>query len=93
MTVPSTPGSSLLKEECASCCHIDVSPVGSSSTGKEEISLSSLNDDCDYEKLRAVDPHMADQVHPNDSRKIHRYLQMYELTGLQPSVVWILLLF
>lgn len=41
----------------------------------------------DYDQLKGIDPRMAEQIHPNDIRKIKRYLQMYEQTGLLPSMV------
>ena len=38
-----------------------------------------------YERLREVDPVMADRLHPRDSRKIARSLQVYEQHGKQHS--------
>ena len=40
-----------------------------------------------YEKLREVDPIMADRLHPSDSRKIARSLQVYEQHGKQHSQI------
>ena len=51
---------------------------------KEEIAVETSSK---YDKLKALDPEMADQIHPNDSRKIHRYLDLYKQTGVLPSVV------
>ena len=38
-----------------------------------------------YEKLKDIDPAMADRVHPNDSRKIARSLQVFQQTGVRHS--------
>ena len=38
-----------------------------------------------YERLREVDPVMADRLHPRDSRKIARSLQVYKQHGKQHS--------
>ena len=40
-----------------------------------------------YEKLRKVDPIMADRLHPGDSRKIARSLQVYEQHGKPHSQI------
>lgn len=40
-----------------------------------------------YEKLREVDPVMADRLHPSDSRKIARSLQVYEQHGKPHSEI------
>ena len=40
-----------------------------------------------YEKLREVDPVMADRLHPSDSRKIARSLQVYEQHGRPHSQI------
>ena len=40
-----------------------------------------------YEKLREVDPTMADRLHPSDSRKIARSLQIYEQHGKPHSKI------
>lgn len=34
-----------------------------------------------HERLRNVDPHAADRIHPHDSQRIQRALEVYELTG------------
>jgi len=34
-----------------------------------------------YTKLRHIDPEMAAQLHPNDSQRIQRALEIYEITG------------
>ena len=41
----------------------------------------------EYEYLKTIDPIAASRVHPNDSRKVKRQLQIYELTGRLPSEV------
>ena len=54
-----------------------------SKTKSEELShVKSL-----YEKLREVDPFMADRLHPSDSRKIARSLQVYEQHGRPHSEI------
>lgn len=40
-----------------------------------------------YEKLREVDPIMADRLHPSDTRKIARSLQVYKQHGKQHSQI------
>ena len=40
-----------------------------------------------YERLREVDPIMADRLHPNDSRKIARSIQVFEEQGIQHSKI------
>lgn len=40
-----------------------------------------------YEKLRKVDPAMADRLHPSDSRKIARSIQVYEQHGKPHSEI------
>jgi tRNA dimethylallyltransferase len=40
------------------------------------------------ERLRTVDPVMADRWHPNDRRKIQRSLEIYLMTGKQASKVY-----
>lgn len=38
-----------------------------------------------YEKLRAVDPKRARKIHPNDSYRLIRALEIFETTGKKPS--------
>ena len=38
-----------------------------------------------YEKLRAMDPKRAKKIHPNDSYRILRALEIFEATGKRPS--------
>ena len=40
-----------------------------------------------YEKLKKIDPVIAEKLHPNDGRKIFRYLSLYEETHIPPSQV------
>ena len=51
-------------------------------TNNESSSNTSL-----YERLREVDPAMADRLHPSDSRKIARSLQVYEQLGRPHSKI------
>lgn len=53
-----------------------------SERNKESSSKTSL-----YERLREVDPAMADRLHPSDSRKIARSLQVYEQHGRPHSKI------
>nr|CAB3475570.1 unnamed protein product [Digitaria exilis] len=49
--------------------------------------LGLINDDvgCGYERLKQIDPLAAQRIHPNDHRKIRRYLELYATTGALPS--------
>jgi tRNA A37 N6-isopentenylltransferase MiaA len=47
----------------------------------------------DYELLVSVDPQMAERIHPNDKRKIKRYLELYQTQNILPSEVFFLLFF
>lgn len=38
-----------------------------------------------WEKLKAIDPEMAAQLHPNDHRKISRSLEVYETYNMKHS--------
>ncbi|KAM0905042.1 hypothetical protein ACQ4PT_017630 [Festuca glaucescens] len=38
-----------------------------------------------YEHLKEIDPIAAQRIHPNNHRKIKRYLELYATTGAQPS--------
>ncbi|XP_042452099.1 tRNA dimethylallyltransferase 2-like [Zingiber officinale] len=38
-----------------------------------------------FERLKEVDPVAANRIHPNDHRKIKRYLDLYESSGVRPS--------
>ena len=53
-----------------------------SERNKESSSKTSL-----YERLREVDPAMADRLHPSDSRKIARSLQVYDQHGRPHSKI------
>ena len=39
----------------------------------------------DHERLRRVDPTMAARVHPNNERRVRRYLEIFQQTGVPPS--------
>ena len=39
----------------------------------------------DHERLRRVDPAMAARVHPNNERRVRRYLEIFQQTGVPPS--------
>lgn len=38
-----------------------------------------------FERLKEIDPVAAQRIHPNDHRKIKRYLELYATTGALPS--------
>ncbi|WOL17170.1 tRNA dimethylallyltransferase 2 isoform X1 [Canna indica] len=38
-----------------------------------------------FERLKEVDPVAANRIHPNDHRKIKRYLDLYDSSGVLPS--------
>ncbi|MBI4436450.1 MAG: tRNA (adenosine(37)-N6)-dimethylallyltransferase MiaA [Candidatus Omnitrophica bacterium] len=38
-----------------------------------------------YERLRAIDPRRAKKIHPNDTYRLIRALEIYEVTGRKPS--------
>ncbi|XP_074560319.1 tRNA dimethylallyltransferase 2 isoform X2 [Curcuma longa] len=54
-------------------------------------SLDELRENCgvdeiaSFERLKEVDPVAANRIHPNDLRKIKRYLDLYESLGVLPS--------
>lgn len=41
-----------------------------------------------YEKLKIIDPIVAEKIHPNDSKKIIRALEVYQFTGKPLSKFW-----
>ena len=48
--------------------------------------MKSPGDSCSlYEQLQKIDPVRAEELHPNDVRKISRSLQIYEETGKKHS--------
>jgi tRNA dimethylallyltransferase len=64
---------------------IENEPSSSSSKG---FSFKDLSDEGAYSKLREIDPVSATRLHPNNTRRIRRYLEMYETTGVAPSVIF-----
>ncbi len=38
-----------------------------------------------YEELRAVDPEAASRTHPNNGRRVIRYIELYRATGMTPT--------
>jgi len=51
---------------------------------KEKIDL---NTDYTYDRLLTIDPEMAKQLHPHDTRKIRRSIEVFETTGEKHSVL------
>jgi len=41
-----------------------------------------------HRRLEEVDPESAARLHPNDIRRVRRYLEIYDQTGVQPSVIF-----
>lgn len=41
-----------------------------------------------HRRLEEVDPESAARLHPNDVRRVRRYLEIYDETGVQPSVIF-----
>jgi len=63
--------------------HYDFSPPGESlSQRKELMDLAALKgNQCLAEMLREVDPEAAGRIHPNDTRRLVRALEVYRTTG------------
>lgn len=53
----------------------------------EATSLITLEGDQTWEKLNAIDPVRAQQIDPNDQYRIQRALQIWEQTGILPSLL------
>lgn len=51
----------------------------------DEIGLDNDDEAGLYEHLKKIDPVAAQRIHPNNHRKIKRYLELYESTGALPS--------
>ncbi|KAG2603535.1 hypothetical protein PVAP13_5KG777100 [Panicum virgatum] len=52
---------------------------------RDDIGLTSDDEGGGYERLKEIDPVAAQRIHPNDHRKIKRYLELYATTGALPS--------
>ncbi|PKA62392.1 tRNA dimethylallyltransferase 2 [Apostasia shenzhenica] len=50
-----------------------------------DIDTNSLNSSSAFELLKEIDPIAANRIHPNDDRKIRRYLSVYASSGILPS--------
>lgn len=51
----------------------------------DDIGLNNNDEGSGYERLKEIDPVAAQRIHPNDHRKIKRYLELYATTGALPS--------
>ncbi|CAL4893138.1 unnamed protein product [Urochloa decumbens] len=51
----------------------------------DDIGLTNGDEGGVYERLKEIDPVAAQRIHPNDHRKIKRYLELYATTGALPS--------
>ncbi len=60
---------------------VDVPPVDPEVRGRLEETLSSEGSVALHDRLRAVDPISAEAIHPHDSFRIIRALEVYEQTG------------
>ncbi|GJN16612.1 hypothetical protein PR202_gb03616 [Eleusine coracana subsp. coracana] len=60
-------------EECTLSDHLD------------EMCLANDDEASGYERLKEIDPVAAQRIHPNNKRKIKRYLELYATTGTLPS--------
>ncbi|TVU37013.1 hypothetical protein EJB05_18976 [Eragrostis curvula] len=62
-----------------------------SSNDLDEMCLANDDDDDEgsrYERLKQIDPVAALRIHPNNHRKIKRYLELYATTGTLPSLLF-----
>ncbi|KAL6616790.1 hypothetical protein ACP70R_039060 [Stipagrostis hirtigluma subsp. patula] len=51
----------------------------------DDIGLTSDDEGSGYERLKEIDPVAAQRIHPNNHRRIRRYLELYATTGALPS--------
>lgn len=49
------------------------------------IDIDSISSASAFELLKEIDPIAANRIHPNDHRKLHRYLTVYASSGVLPS--------
>lgn len=42
-----------------------------------------------FDQLKEIDPVAANRLHPNDGRKINRYLDIFKMTGILPSKLFL----
>ncbi|KAF3337279.1 tRNA dimethylallyltransferase 2 isoform X1 [Carex littledalei] len=64
--------------------HETLSEFSDTSTPGER-DLGDVEPDGGYDCLSEIDPVAANRIHPNDHRKIRRYLSLYSSTGMLPS--------
>ncbi|KAH0453482.1 hypothetical protein IEQ34_017806 [Dendrobium chrysotoxum] len=58
---------------------------GSANSLLGDIDLNNISSSSAFELLKEIDPIAANRIHPNDHRKIHRYLSVYASSGVLPS--------
>lgn len=64
------------------------SSVSSTATASStSTASSSLTDQALYQRLKEVDPGMAQRLHPNDVRRVQRSLEIFDSTGRRHSDV------
>lgn len=51
--------------------------------------LNSYDKDLIYNTLVEVDPEIASRYHPNDTRRVHRMLEIFYKTGIKPSETFV----
>lgn len=47
------------------------------------------NESNPFDQLKEIDPVAANRLHPNDGRKINRYLDIFKMTGILPSKLFL----
>ncbi|KAJ4798425.1 tRNA dimethylallyltransferase [Rhynchospora pubera] len=57
--------------------------LDTSTSGERDI--ETIEPDQGYDRLKEIDPAAANRIHPNDHRKVRRYLSLYSSTGVLPS--------
>nr|XP_029116061.1 tRNA dimethylallyltransferase 2 isoform X1 [Elaeis guineensis] len=55
------------------------------SRGELREDLGSVDSTASFDSLKELDPVAANRIHPNDHRKINRYLSLYASSGVLPS--------
>ncbi|KAJ3708673.1 hypothetical protein LUZ61_012378 [Rhynchospora tenuis] len=57
----------------------------SDTSASAERDVGTIQPDGGYDRLKEIDPVAANRIHPNDHRKVRRYLSLYSTTGVLPS--------
>ena len=77
------------EEECISDKSFidDIGPNGGRRTAAEDGTVG-VDASTAYARLAEVDPESAQRLHPNDIRRVRRYLEIFDTTGERPSDVF-----